>query len=407
MRERCMMKKSIIIVITLFMISLIFQSGVFVEAKGKVRLSRTSASVYVGKSIILKVKNTKSKAKWSSKNKKIAVVNSKGKVTGKKKGTTKIIAKVGKKKYKCKVVVKSIAKSSANNTEKNPDNNTEKNPTNNTEKNHITYAEPYQKSDVGDIYDGNDYFTMMGKKYYHGFCGEPCYNSWAQYNLAGKYSKMSFSIGHVDNTAQEDATFIIELDGVNVEQISLTGDMTTITKTISVKGAKNMKIHIRDAEHVTSLYGVANIVFDNSISLLKDDSSTTNITKGNVTYGIPYQTGDVGYIYKGNDYFTMMGIKYYYGFRGEPCYNSFAQINLEKKYKTVSYKIGHIDDTAYENAKLQLFLDGNIIDEIQLSGDMNTLSRTVNVTNGTNLKMVIRDAEHVTSWYGIADIICK
>ena len=46
------------------------------------------------------------KIKWSSSNKKIATVSSKGKVTAKKKGTATITAKVSGKSYKCKVTVK-------------------------------------------------------------------------------------------------------------------------------------------------------------------------------------------------------------------------------------------------------------------------------------------------------------
>lgn len=54
----------------------------------------------------LKMQWVKGKVKWSSSNKKVATVNSKGKVTAKKKGTAKISAKVGGKTYKCKVTVK-------------------------------------------------------------------------------------------------------------------------------------------------------------------------------------------------------------------------------------------------------------------------------------------------------------
>lgn len=54
----------------------------------------------------LKMQWAKGKVKWSSSNKKVATVNSKGKVTAKKKGTAKISAKVGGKTYKCKVAVK-------------------------------------------------------------------------------------------------------------------------------------------------------------------------------------------------------------------------------------------------------------------------------------------------------------
>lgn len=56
--------------------------------------------------IQLKMQWTKGKVKWSSSNKKVATVNSKGKVTAKKKGTAKISAKVGGKTYKCKITVK-------------------------------------------------------------------------------------------------------------------------------------------------------------------------------------------------------------------------------------------------------------------------------------------------------------
>lgn len=357
-----------------------------------VKLNKSKLSLTVGKTYKLKVKNNKKKVKWTSSNKKVATVSSKGKVCAKGKGKAVITAKVKNKKYKCYVIVK--------NSNQNPTQTYEPSPI-------ISYASPYQKSNIGDIYDGNKFFKMMGKKYYYGFCGEPCYNSWAQYNLGEKYNTMSFSLGHVDNTAFEDATFVLEFDGVVVEQINLTGDMTTINKSISVKGVKNMKVSFRDAAHVTSWYGIANIVFDDSISLLRADSSTSNIEKNGVTYAIPYQKGDVGEIYSGNKYFEMMGEKYYYGFCGEPCYNSVAQFNLEGKYKEMSYKIGHVDNTAYENATLLIELDGRMVDNIELTGDMQTISKTIDVSGGVNLKVQIRDAGHTLSWYAIADIILK
>ena len=77
-----------------------------VEAASKIKLSKTKATIYVGKTVQLKVKGTKSKVKWSSSKKSVATVSSKGKVKGKKAGTATITAKVGSKKYKCKVTVK-------------------------------------------------------------------------------------------------------------------------------------------------------------------------------------------------------------------------------------------------------------------------------------------------------------
>ncbi|MGN0291275.1 MAG: CAP domain-containing protein [Lachnospiraceae bacterium] len=80
-----------------------YQCKVTVETP---KISKKSASVYVNQTITLKVNNTSRKVTWSSKEKSIATVSSKGVVKGKKAGTTTITAKVGSKKYTCKVTVK-------------------------------------------------------------------------------------------------------------------------------------------------------------------------------------------------------------------------------------------------------------------------------------------------------------
>lgn len=77
-----------------------------VEAATKVKLNKTKATIFVGKSVQLKIKGTKSKVKWASNNKSVAKVSSNGKVTGKKAGKAVITAKVGKKRYKCSITVK-------------------------------------------------------------------------------------------------------------------------------------------------------------------------------------------------------------------------------------------------------------------------------------------------------------
>ena len=77
---------------------------VTVEA-ASVKLNKTSATLIRGKKLQLKVSGTNSKVQWSSSNRKIAVVNSKGLVTAKAKGTATITAKIGSKKYTCKIKV--------------------------------------------------------------------------------------------------------------------------------------------------------------------------------------------------------------------------------------------------------------------------------------------------------------
>ena len=84
-----------------------------VSAAKKVSLSTKKLTVTKGKSKTLKVKNTKKKVKWKIlSGKKYISLKKKGKVAvsvkGKKKGTAKIQATVGKKKLTCKVTVKNV-----------------------------------------------------------------------------------------------------------------------------------------------------------------------------------------------------------------------------------------------------------------------------------------------------------
>ena len=91
-------------------ITSVFVPGQQTDAKAKVKLNKKKLVLTVGKKAKLKVKGTKKKVKWSSSKKKIATVTKKGVVKAKKKGTAKIGAKIGKKKYTCKVVVKAKKK---------------------------------------------------------------------------------------------------------------------------------------------------------------------------------------------------------------------------------------------------------------------------------------------------------
>lgn len=80
------------------------QKVISVQA-ASVKLNKKKLTLNTYEKYTLKLKGTKKKAKWSTSNKSIATVSSKGKVTAKKAGNVKITAKVGGKKYTCKVKV--------------------------------------------------------------------------------------------------------------------------------------------------------------------------------------------------------------------------------------------------------------------------------------------------------------
>ena len=91
------MKKASVLLLA-FMVMLCMITPVSAASK----LNKSSVALCTGQSVQLKISG---KAKWSSSNKSVATVTQKGKVSAKKKGTTTITAKVGKKKYTCKVTV--------------------------------------------------------------------------------------------------------------------------------------------------------------------------------------------------------------------------------------------------------------------------------------------------------------
>ena len=75
------------------------------NAQAAVKLNKTNVVLIKGQKIILKVKGTSKKVKWSSSKPAVAAVSSRGTVKAKAKGSAVIRAKVGKKIFRCKVKV--------------------------------------------------------------------------------------------------------------------------------------------------------------------------------------------------------------------------------------------------------------------------------------------------------------
>ena len=101
MKRKC---KIISFLLTIMLCMSMFSGNM--QAANVVKLNKTSATLYVKTSTTLKITGTTKTVKWSTSNKNIADVSSKGKVTAKKKGIATITAKVSGKSYKCKVTVK-------------------------------------------------------------------------------------------------------------------------------------------------------------------------------------------------------------------------------------------------------------------------------------------------------------
>ena len=89
--KRSLQVTAIAITVTLLLVG---ASGHVAAKAKKITINHKKMTLAIGQKRALKVKNTKKKVKWISKNKKVAIVNKKGIVTAKKKGSAKIVAHI-------------------------------------------------------------------------------------------------------------------------------------------------------------------------------------------------------------------------------------------------------------------------------------------------------------------------
>lgn len=95
-----------VFILTLAIIFPVFANDCSTIAKAaSIKINKSFLNLKAGETYTLKITGTKSKISWSSSNKEIASVSSKGKVTAKAIGTAIITAKIGSKKCTCRVTV--------------------------------------------------------------------------------------------------------------------------------------------------------------------------------------------------------------------------------------------------------------------------------------------------------------
>lgn len=136
-------------------------------------INKKSLTIYRGGAFRLTVKYPTSKVKWTSSNKKVATVNSKGTVVAKKNGKATITAQMRGRKLRCSVVVKSAPAPSSNpvvNTPSNPIANTPAGGNGSTGTNNGGTTTPAQPS-TEHVHDWK--LTVNGEDTTTYYCGEP------------------------------------------------------------------------------------------------------------------------------------------------------------------------------------------------------------------------------------------
>lgn len=110
---------------------------------------------------------------------------------------------------------------------------------------------PYKLS-AGNIHlqsEGKS-FSMAGKKYSNGFeLYDPNYNPTALFNLDSKFSKINFTLGHVDNQGDDDTDIHFFIDRKLVKTITLIGGELPKKVSLPVNYGLQLKIVAENASN--------------------------------------------------------------------------------------------------------------------------------------------------------------
>ena len=120
----------------------------------------------------------------------------------------------------------------------------------------------------------------------------------------------------------------------------------------------------------------------------------------------PYQyKNGTEYRMTDNKFFTMSGKKYTNGYVLKTAGNTSAEAlyNLDGKFKSVSFRIGHIDGTPDKNATLNIYIDGICEYTKELKYDDVASMVTVPLNGALQMKIEVKKDSSNTNQWGISE----
>lgn len=120
----------------------------------------------------------------------------------------------------------------------------------------LDIAEPYDSDFCEVMY--TDTFNMSGESYSNGIIMKRDYGGGeVKFNIKGKYNKLYFDIGHVDNTSYDEIKLTILVDEKPVKYIELNYDNSVQSYTVPLNKGKILKLEWGGGGAYS--YGMANI----------------------------------------------------------------------------------------------------------------------------------------------------
>jgi hypothetical protein len=227
---------------------------------------------------------------------------------------------------------------------------------------------------------------MSGEKYTNGFVQN--YSSSGQIisNLGRKYTEMSFTVGHVDDTKMCDYQVEIYLDGVYYDSFEVKATGMPFDVTIPVSGASQLMI--KWATDHRNYQDGCSIAFANIIVHPNMEPSTEADNNIDTSSWENFMDICAPYDYQNAEAITtvmMSGERYANGFVQN--YSSSGQIisNLGSKYTEMSFTVGHVDDTKMCDYQVEIYLDGVYYDSFEVKATGMPFDVTIPVSSANQL----------------------
>ena len=250
---------------------------------------------------------------------------------------------------------------------------------------------------------GNSY-NVNGRTYYQGLTFKYTYSTeipTLSYNVEN-IDKMSFSIGRVADSGAQNGTLYIYLDNEEYDMIPLKAYMPIDDYELDLRNAKTLRFVLKADSQCT--YAVMNIHVDELAPEI--DYTSPKYEKVSKFIDSVFNTDYIN-TYNGSTkaaYYNMNGRTYYEGivFTGEySVYDSNVCLNVED-INSISWTIGHLDNSGYENGTMYVFLDEELVNKIELKWWMTLQDYSIDVSNAKVLRIYF-DRDGGTN-FAIADI---
>lgn len=241
----------------------------------------------------------------------------------------------------------------------------------------LDVCEPYASKNCA-IYTNGQTISMGGKTYTNAFAFEPPANTVnkecsANFNVEGKYTSLSFMVGHVDNTSlDDDMTFQILCDGVLMKQITIANNAIPQKISIDITGVSQIQI-------ITALrwsqYGFGNVTVSKNKSVELEEkqpvslSTLTPINIGNDWNSelIPEWNKGTPTDPFGNSYADAINFIIFSGGTNDYVTEHYAEYRLHGKFSTITGTlVSHENIPELGHSNIKVYADDKLVYTSQL-----------------------------------------